>query len=627
MMMANSGGGSGLGGAVFNRNGTLTFTNVTFVGNQADQGGADVYNLGDGSGSTAGATLTNDILSAPVHGVTAYQDNTNNGGSATSTGGNNLIAQPGNFGGTSSAANPLLAALGNYGGPTQTFALLPGSPAIDAGTGSGAPATDQRGISRPQGAAVDIGAFESRGFTLGITGGDNQQGLTGTTFASPLSVQVTSAFGEPVQGGQVTFSAPASGASATFPDGTLTLDANGKASLSATANSTGGGYTVTATTTGAAAVNFSLTNVAPLSLPAALPGGTYGSAYSQTLTPTGGVGGPYTFTVTVGSPPPGLTFASNGLLAGRPTALGSFTFTVQVADAGKFTASQSYTVTISPATLSATGVNVQATAGAPFNGTVATFTSPDQIDSAAAFTALITWGDGSTSKGVISGSNGSFTVCGSHTYAAAANEAICVQISHKLGYTTTATTHSTATVTSLGQGVGQGLTASISFWSSSSGQALIEDFNSGEDSRTLSAWLATAFPNLYGADAGGGNLTGKTNAQVAAFSQMLFALGGTEAQVLATALSVYATTSSLGGTAGRNYGFNVSAAGLGARSYRVGADGAAVGVSNNTTLNVYQLLQGVNAQAHHGVLYGGNEMLGQEAGALFGALNQEGSVG
>ena len=58
------------------------------------------------------------------------------------------------------AFNPQLGPLRDNGGPTQT--LLPGnrSPAIDAGTGNGAPATDQRGVIRPQGAAVDIGAAE-----------------------------------------------------------------------------------------------------------------------------------------------------------------------------------------------------------------------------------------------------------------------------------------------------------------------------------------------------------------------------------------------------------------------------------------------------------------------------------
>lgn len=56
--------------------------------------------------------------------------------------------------------NPLLGMLADNGGPTLTMALLPGSPAIDSGSTTGAPVTDQRGIPRPQGPGVDIGAFE-----------------------------------------------------------------------------------------------------------------------------------------------------------------------------------------------------------------------------------------------------------------------------------------------------------------------------------------------------------------------------------------------------------------------------------------------------------------------------------
>jgi len=58
--------------------------------------------------------------------------------------------------------NPLLGPLLNYGGVTQTQALLPTSPALNAvpTTGAGCPATDQRGVSRPQGGACDIGAYE-----------------------------------------------------------------------------------------------------------------------------------------------------------------------------------------------------------------------------------------------------------------------------------------------------------------------------------------------------------------------------------------------------------------------------------------------------------------------------------
>ncbi len=63
--------------------------------------------------------------------------------------------------------NPLLGPLANNGGPTQTHALLAGSPAIDAGNpatpgsgGNACEATDQRGYARPAGLACDIGAYE-----------------------------------------------------------------------------------------------------------------------------------------------------------------------------------------------------------------------------------------------------------------------------------------------------------------------------------------------------------------------------------------------------------------------------------------------------------------------------------
>src|SRR5262249_1324494 len=139
-----------------------------------------------------------------------------------------------------------------------------------------------------------------------------------------------------------------------------------------------------------------------------------------------------------------------------------------------------------------------------------------------------------------------------------------------------ATAAATATVTSLGQGVVHGLTGDMGFWHNSQGQALITSFNSGSTSTALSAWLAATFPNLYGVNAGANDLTGRSNAQVAAFYQTQFALAGpkVEAQVLATALNVYATTSSLGGAWAQAYGFAVSAAGLGARTYNVGSDGA-----------------------------------------------------
>jgi len=68
-----------------------------------------------------------------------------------------------------------------------------------------------------------------------------------------------------------------------------------------------------------------------------LPGGTYLTAYSQTLSPTGE--GTYSWAVTSGSLPGGLTLnTSTGVISGTPSAAGSFTFSVRVANqAGNFT--------------------------------------------------------------------------------------------------------------------------------------------------------------------------------------------------------------------------------------------------------------------------------------------------
>ena len=62
--------------------------------------------------------------------------------------------------GSLNSTDPRLGLLANNGGPTLTMALLPGSPAIDAGDNASAPPTDQRGIPRPVGAFADIGAYE-----------------------------------------------------------------------------------------------------------------------------------------------------------------------------------------------------------------------------------------------------------------------------------------------------------------------------------------------------------------------------------------------------------------------------------------------------------------------------------
>jgi hypothetical protein len=103
-----------------------------------------------------------------------------------------------------------------------------------------------------------------------------------------------------------------------------------------------------------------------------------------------------------------------------------------------------------------------------------------------------------------------------------------------------------------------------------------------------------------------------TNAQIADRYADLVSGGGKksaqgqpkfEAEVLAAALAVYVTNSSLAGTAASAYGFHVTATGLGYATFNVGASGAAFGVPNNSTLPVLDLLLAVNARSHNGLLF------------------------
>jgi hypothetical protein len=289
---------------------------------------------------------------------------------------------------------------------------------------------------------------------------------------------------------------------------------------------------------------------------------------------------------------------------------------------------KSGTLTVTAAPLTATAQTITPTAGAPFSGVVATFTNADPFGGVNSYTATITWGDGNSSAGTITDQGGGiFDVSGSHTYADSNNYAVQVLIQHKLGYTSSASTSGIATVSSLSIGVQRGQSASIYFWAGLSGQTLINSFNGGPGTTGLANWLALSFPNLYGAQAGAHNLFGKTNAQVAVFFQTLLPLNVLDAEVLATALNVYATTRSLGGTAAQAYGFSVTALGLGANSFSVRASGVAFGVANYTTLNVYQMLLAVNRRAVNGVLYNGDPSLRIQAQLVFDALNFAGGVG
>jgi hypothetical protein len=271
-----SGNTATAGGGLVNA-GTMTLISCTVSGNASS-----TVNAG-GLEAEGDATLTDTI----VAGNSTAGLPGDLGGQGNITGSYNLIGTGGLAGGSQNLLNvsdPGLGPLGAYGGPTPTEPLLPGSPAIDAGTsGSGAPGTDQRGQGRV--GAPDIGAFESQQFMLAVTVGSTPQSAElGTAFTNPVGVIVTAKNPiEPVAGGTVRFvvSPSAGGASATLdPPGTATIDDQGEASITATANQVLGQYTVAASSSGAspAVVTFNLSNVLqPVFSGLASPTITYGT--------------------------------------------------------------------------------------------------------------------------------------------------------------------------------------------------------------------------------------------------------------------------------------------------------------------------------------------------------------
>jgi len=87
------------------------------------------------------------------------------------------------------------------------------------------------------------------------------------------------------------------------------------------------------------------------------------------------------------------------------------------------------------------GFSFSGAAGSTVGGTVATITDPNTSATAGAYTATINWGDGTSSAGTVSGSNGNFSVTGNHAYAAGGQFPVAVTI------TSVGTSQGSSTVT------------------------------------------------------------------------------------------------------------------------------------------------------------------------------------
>ena len=205
--------GDGFGGGIRHISGNLTVVNTTISGNIADRRGGGIGSPSAGSGSiTLIHTTVTGNTSPDEHAGGIYvsgsstevvlQNSIIAGNSASTKANCEFLTTNTSYLGTNLlgdtdclprpedivAADPILGPLSDNGGPTRTHALLPGSPAIETAVQacSGTP-VDQRYVTRPQGSACDIGAFEFQGFVtppLAIDAGGTVSPKSGVAFVT-----------------------------------------------------------------------------------------------------------------------------------------------------------------------------------------------------------------------------------------------------------------------------------------------------------------------------------------------------------------------------------------------------------------------------------------------------------
>jgi hypothetical protein len=394
-------GGAGSGGALCAAAGTVTLNDNTLSTNNADggNGGGAAFGGGMDVVSSSNVLLHNTLVAAnlasgnpsDIQGSLNTASDYNligDGSGGISTANHNLL------GSSASPLNPLLAPLGNYGGPTQTMALMPGSPAKGAGDITNAPATDQRGPGFPRivGGTIDIGAFEVQnnsptpsisltvaGFPSNIvagTGGNftvtvhNADGSTDPGYTG--TVHFTSSDGQAGLPADYTFTAADAGVH-TF---TATLKTAGTQSLTASDASAG----VSASEDGIAVSPAAAKTLTVSGFPSPVTAGQAGTFTVTAVDPYGNTATGYTGTV---------HFTSSDTKASLPA-----NYTFQASDAGVHTFSatlktagtQSITVqdTATGISQSQTGIVVNPAAASSF--TMRGFPSPVTAGVAGGFT-------------------------------------------------------------------------------------------------------------------------------------------------------------------------------------------------------------------------------------------------
>jgi hypothetical protein len=302
---------------------------------------------------------------------------------------------------------------------TTTFTVAQAGTFTVTTTGSPTPTITRGGVALPSGVT-----FVDNGNGTGTLGGTPDPGTTGSyaiTFTASNGVGsnavqnftlnvhqapgITSANSATFNFAPNTFSVTTTGfptpsitrGGDALPSGVSFVDnTNGTGTLSGTPGpGTAGTYNLTFTAANGVNPNavqpFTLSVVCPTISVApatgALPQATFGAAYSQNFTPSGGAT-PYSFGVTAGALPAGLNLAANGpgtlgTLSGSPTTTGNFSFTITATDANLCSGSTAYTLAVAPNAVndsySAVG-NTQLVGGSPSGvPTTPHTTDPDTV--------------------------------------------------------------------------------------------------------------------------------------------------------------------------------------------------------------------------------------------------------
>jgi hypothetical protein len=229
-------------GGMYTLNGSPTLMNVNFISNSATTAGGGMYSvggspvltnvtfLGNSASYMGGGGLYNEQSSPKLTNTTFYNNSAiySGGGALTNSYGSTIIRNSIFWGNSSPAgfqlmntfgtsnlsyslvqggcpvnstcshlitADPLLDPFGDYGGSLPTLRLRPGSPAIDRGNDAYCPLADPRGVTRPQGAHCDIGAFEYVAPPIVLS-----SLRTGPALSSAPDINFTVTFSHPVTG-------------------------------------------------------------------------------------------------------------------------------------------------------------------------------------------------------------------------------------------------------------------------------------------------------------------------------------------------------------------------------------------------------------------------------------------